>query len=251
VSIVSVAAVPAAPLLLPAASPAQPAGLVDEVAQLRAAVTATLRPLVGADVVVLLAGGEQGVLHDRAAASLRPFGLAGTERELPVDTDLLAAVAARGRYPRGRTDQLTGDLGVLALLCDQAGLTGPVLPVEVPASASGEALAAMASGLRGAAEAAGRDVALVVGGDLSAGLHTSSPAYRIDGAEAFDRRAVAALETADHAALVALGPDEAGRVQARGWAGLVVADSLAIGGPEARSVRYSTVRGVGQVVLRA
>jgi hypothetical protein len=251
VSIVSVVAVPAAPLLLPAASPAQPAGVVDEIAELRAEVTATLRPLADADVVVLLAGGGQGVLHDRAAASLRPFGIAGSERELPVDTDLLAAVAARGRYPRGRTDQLTGDLGVLALLCEQAGLGGPVLPVEVPRSASGDALGAVASGLRGATDATGRDVALVAAGDLSAGLDTSSPAYLIDGAEAFDRRAVAALEAADHAALVALGPDEAGRVQARGWAGLVVADSLAARDPDERHVRYSTVRGVGQVVLRA
>jgi hypothetical protein len=251
VSIVSVAAVPAAPLLLPAASPAQPAALADEVAALRAEVDATLRELAGAGVVVLLAAGEEGVLHDRAVASLRPLGVDGPDRELPVDTDLLAAVAGRGRFPRGRTDRLDGDVAVLTLLCAEAGRTGPILPLEVPATALGGALDAVAAGLRSAAETVERDVAVVAAGDLSAGLDTASPAYAIPGADEFDRRMVAALRGADHDALMGLGPSEAGRVRARGWAGLVVADTLAGREPARRRVRYSSVRGVGQVVLRA
>jgi hypothetical protein len=250
VSIVAVAAVPAAPLLLPAASVGQPADLVEEVAALRDEVRAALREVADADTVALLAGGDEGVLHDRAVASLRPLGVAGALRELPVDTDLLAAVAARGGYPRGRTDLLDGDLAVLSLLCADAGVAGRVLPIELPANASADALDAVATGLRGAAGAVDGDVAVVAAGDLSAGLATTSPAYLIEGAAEFDRRMVDALGAGDHDTLSSLGPAEASRVRARGWTSLMVASRLDPAGSRPARVRYSTVRGVGQVVLR-
>jgi hypothetical protein len=261
-SIVAVAAVPPAPLR--SAGPCvRPGASTDEVAGLRDEVDATLRSLATADVVVLLAGGDDGVLHDRAVVRHRPPDATAGERELPVDTDLLAAVAGRGGFPRGRTDQLEGDLAALTLRCAETGLTGPVLPVEVPATASGEALDAVAAGLRGAAAATRARVGVLAAGSLAS---DAAPSDGTDdgvggrgdgpwgaterGPVEFDRRAVAALEAGDHSALTALGPDFAVRVGARGWAGLVVASSLATG-TDRRRLRYARTCGVGQVVLRA
>jgi aromatic ring-opening dioxygenase LigB subunit len=120
----------------------------------------------------------------------------------------------------------------------------------VPANTSAEALDGVAAGLQGAARSVGRAVALVAAGDLSAGLDVNSPAYRVEGADDFDRRAVAALRAGDHAALAELGPAEARRVHARGWGSLVIASRLDPEPATGERVRYSTVRGVGQVVLR-
>jgi hypothetical protein len=112
-------------------------------------------------------------------------------------------------------------------------------------------LDALAAGLTGAAAAVDGEVAVVAAGDLAATLDVTSPGYLVDGAVAFDDAAVAAIRALDEDAFAALGPDEAGRVQARGWGPLTVALAAArLARLTLAEVAYHAPRGVGQVVGR-
>jgi aromatic ring-opening dioxygenase LigB subunit len=125
-----------------------------------------------------------------------------------------------------------------------------MLSVTVP-PAGRDALAASAAGLRGAAEASDRRVAVVAAGDLAATLTTSSPGYLVEGADAWDATAVDAVRATDPDAMTALGPADAARVQARGWAPLVVLlRAAARQDHRFGTVRYHAPRGVGQLVAR-
>jgi hypothetical protein len=191
---------------------------------------------------VLLAAGAASVIHDRAVVG-DPDGDASVE--VPVDTELLAALATRSGFPRGRTDLLAGPLADLVRWSAHADLRLPVLPVEVPAQASVDTLEAVATGLRGATQAVGRPVGVVAVGDLA--VHGQSAT---DSARDFDRRAVEALRTGDLEALGELGPGRAHDLDARGWAPLLVAAMLA--GMVDRApgdVHYVVRDGVGHVVL--
>jgi hypothetical protein len=244
-------AVPAAPLLLPSVSPAQPTEIADAVAALRADVDRALRPLAEVDTVILLAAGEQALVHDASRASLAPYGHPDVVAELEHDEELLTAVASRGQIPRVRDDQLVGDLAVLAVLAVTAAPHVGLLSVTLPGTAGSGALDATAAGLTGAAGATDRRVAVVAAGDLSASLDVSSPGYLVEGANAWDAAVVDAFRSVDVAAMADLGPKQALRVQARGWAPLAVL--LRVAARFERpfdEVSYHAPRGVGQLVAR-
>lgn len=252
-TLAALAVVPAAPLLLPAASPRQPAGVADAVAALRVDVAATLDALSARRPrsVVLLTGGDEVLLHAAAGATLGSYGLPHVAARLDLDRALLAELGGRSQAPSLQEDALHGDLAVLALLlaATQPGL--PIVPLTVPWSASRPVLDGLAAGLVRAAEAVAGEVAVLAAGDLAATLDTTSPGYLAEGAADLDAAAVAALRAGDEEALAALGPAAAARVQARGWAPLTVL--LAVGrvtGLRLAEVAYHAPRGVGQVVGR-
>jgi hypothetical protein len=252
VSLTAIAVVPAAPLLLEGASPAQPPELADAVAALRADVTDALAALPSdLRAAIVLCCGDEFLVHSAARATLRSYGRAQVATSLRLDRPLLAAVGDRGQSPTIQEDELHGDLAVLALLLAATRPDVAVVPMTVPTRASRGVLDAVAAGLVGAAAAVPGQVAVVAAGDLAATLDTHSPGYRVEGATAFDAAAVAAVRAVDKDAFAALGPDEAGRVQARGWGPLTVALAAAcLARLRFAEVVYHAPRGVGQVVGR-
>jgi hypothetical protein len=249
VSFDALIAVPSAPLLLPAVSPAQPPGSAEAVAALRQAVDQALQQLADVDTVILLAAGDEALVHDANRASLASYGHPEVGAELAHDEELLSAVAARGQIPRVRDDRLDGDLAVLATLVTTAAPDVCLLSVTVPRGAGPAAMAATAAGLTGAAGSTERRVAVVGAGDLAATLDVSSPGYLVEGAADWDAAAIAAFRDGDVDAMADLGPQRAATVQARGWAPLTVL--LQVGRRLDRhftTVTYHAPRGVGQLV---
>jgi hypothetical protein len=252
VSLAAIAVVPAAPLLLPDASPAQPADVTEAVADLRSDVAAALAALpTGLRAAIVLACGDELLVHTAGRATLASYGRPQVAAPLRLDRPLLAAVGDRGQAPTIQEDDLHGDLAVLALVLAAARPEVAIVPVTVPTRASRGVLDALAAGLVGAAGAVDGPVAVVAAGDLAATLTTTSPGYLVEGATAFDAAAVAALRAVDEDAFAALGPLVAGRVQARGWGPMTVALAAArLAGPTFAEVSYHAPRGVGQVVGR-
>jgi len=249
VPITSVSLLPAAPLLLPAASPAQPAAFEAATSELRAAVDGILCGLPAADAALLLLPDEEALVIDAPQASLASYGLPDVTTRVTIDEALIAAVSAHGQAPRVRSDSLTGDAAVLALLLAgvQPGLA--LAPVTVPRRASATGLDGIAMGLVRSVASVERDIAVIAAGDLAATLDTTSPGYLVEGASNWDARLVAAVRAGDQQAAGHLGPDEAGRVQARGWAPITVALSLAQGCDwRFGEVTYLAPKGVGQIV---
>lgn len=245
----AVAAVPAAPLLLPAVAHGLPDHLVDEVTRLRDSVGAALRSLGPVDSVVLLAGGDDGTLRDGGCVDLAGYGHPQVTSDVPVDRELLAAIATRTGTPRVRADVLTGDLAVLALLVHDALPDAQVLPTAVAYGASGATLGGLAAGVVGGVDAVGRPTAVVAAGDLAATRTTASPGYLVEGAPSWDDDVVAAVAAGDPRALAALGPADARRVAARGWSSLVVLLHVArAAGLRLPTPQLSAPRGVGQLV---
>lgn len=247
--ITSVSLLPAAPLLLPAASPSQPADFAAAVTELRATVDGILRNLPSADTALLLLPDEEALVIDAPQASLASYGLPDVTTKVTIDEALIAAVSARGQAPRVRSDSLTGDAAVLALLLTVARPGLALAPVTVPRRAGAAGLDGIAMGLARAVASVERDVAVIAAGDLAATLDTTSPGYLVEGAIDWDERLVAAVRAGDPPAAGDLGPHEAGRVQARGWSPITVALSLAQGsGWRFRDVTYLAPKGVGQIV---
>lgn len=248
-TVLAVAAVPAAPMLLDEVSPRQPAAIAEDVERLRARTLEVLRGLPDVDVIVLIVGGDDATLPDGGCVDLAGYGYPQVRADVPVDRELLAAVATRTSTPRVRANVLTGDLGVLTLLVVKVRPGAHVLPVTVASGAGVASLGGFAAGLSSAVAATGRDVAVVAAGDLSAARGTSSPGYLVDGAIRWDAAAIAAVEAGDVEAFAALGPGEARRVVARGWAPLAVLLHVARAA-ELRIARaeLSAARGVGQLV---
>ncbi len=237
--ILGAAVVPSAPLLVRGVSATLPA----PVSLVRDAVDAALAALPAADVTVLLAVGSAGV-HDTATASLAGIGRPDLLATVPVDAAAASAIAAATGWPRVVAEPLPLGLTVLALL------TGApcVVPVAVPADAPFDVLAGAGAALAGA----GVRATVVAAGDLSSGLTERSPRYRIDGAQAWDERAVAAVAAGDGDGLAQLGPVEARRVGALGWAPLAVLHGAATRAGLAMAVRtYAAPRGVGYLVAAA
>lgn len=244
-----VAIIPAAPLVLPDASPAQPAEVAEQVTELRTRVHDALQRLPAQGTALLLDAGPESLVHHADRASLAGYGLPQAEAPLRQDTELLSAVSARGQAPRVRSDRLDGDPAVLALLLAVQRPTLQVAAVTVPRGASAQGLADIAVGIRSAIDALDRPVTVVATGDLAATLTERSPGYLVDGAVSWDATAVAAVERGDRQAFADLGPQEARRVKAIAWAPIVVALELA--GAADRSfaeVHYLAPRGVGQLV---
>jgi hypothetical protein len=208
-----------------------------------------LRGLEDVDTVILLAAGDEALVHDANQATLASYGHPEVRTDLAHDEELLSAVSARGQIPRVRDDRLDGDLAVLAILATTVAPDVCLLSVTVPAGAGAGALSATAAGLTGAADSTDRRVAVVAAGDLAATLDTTSPGYLVEGAVDWDAAAVAALRAGDVEAMAALGPDGAGQVQARGWAPLAVLLTVARKQQHTfGEVTYHAPRGVGQLV---
>jgi hypothetical protein len=197
---------------------------------------------------VLVTAGPSGVVHDRAV--VRADGGTG-DVEVPVDGELMAAVAGRTGFSRGRTDRLDGDLARLVRWSADIAPEVALLPLEIPEHAGTSTLEAIATGLRSAAEATPRTVGVVAAGDLAvsdatadAGHATGSDAAR------FDDEVLGALRAGDVAALGELGPHFASEVGARGWGPLLVASLLAgMTGLTLAGADYRTQAGRGRVVV--
>lgn len=248
-SIVGLAAVPAAPALVPGVGVGPPGPLAGELERCRATLDRTLGRLGEAiDTIVLLACSQGPALHDAARATLASYGHPQVEASLTIDTHLLAQVGARGQAPRVLGERLDGDLAVLALQLARISPGTPVLPVGVSSGAAPDACQAVAAGLHAAAGAVGSRVAVVAAGDLSAARAERSPGWMVEGAVVWDEAVADAVRRGDRDALAGLGPDEAARVGARGWAPLLVLLELAVAaGATLGEVELAAPLGVGQL----
>lgn len=245
------AAVPAAPLLLPEASPDVPDRDREAVLRLRATVEATIAALPEADVVVLVGPGPRG-FRERARSSLRPLGIATDDVVLPVDSELLTHATRLSQYPVLIGGGLSVENAVLARLVHRDRGEVPVLPVSVAPETEGEVLVNIGASLVEALRDTHRTGIVVATGDLSAALDRTSPRYAVAGAEAWDELVCRAVSTGDVDALSALGPAEAGRVHGRGWGPLTVLAGLAAAARlyPVEEPGYDVVRGVGRLTLR-
>lgn len=246
------AAVPAPPLLLSEVSPDQPDTHREAVASLRERVRAILAALPDADVTVLIAPGPRGV-HERARADLRPLGVNADDVVLPVDAELLPHATRLTQYPLALGGSLGVELTVLTRLVAEVRGEGPVLPLSVAPGTDGQVLLNVGASLVEALRDAHRRAVVVAAADLSAGLTTDAPAHLVAGAGAWDTLVVDAVTRRDTDAVAALGPSEAGRVRASGWAslttvlGVAAAARLRVADDE---VAYEVVRGVGRLATR-
>jgi hypothetical protein len=245
------AAVPASPLLLPEASPAAPATDAADVAALRRAVEETLAALPDADTVILVGPGPRG-FRERARSGLRPLGVAVDDIVLPVDGELLTHATRLTQYPVLIGGGLSVENAVLARLVHRLRGEVTVLPVSVAPETDGQILVNVGASLVEALRDAHRRGVLVATADLSAGLDRTSPRYEIAGADTWDRLATGAIAAGDVDALAALGPSEAARVVARGWAPLTVLAGFAAAARlrPAGAPGYAPVRGVGRLWTR-
>lgn len=241
--------VPAAPLLVPEASAAQPDQLRDAVGELRRTVTTALASLPEQGTALLLDSGAESLVHDAAMASLAGYGLRQVTASISIDPHLITAVSARGQAPRVRSDRLDGDPAVLALLLAQSRPGLQLAPITIPAGASAAGLHDIAVGLTAAADSLPGPVYVIATGDLAATLDTTSPGYEIAGARDWDAGVVEAVRQHDPVALGEFGPAAAVRFQARGWAPITVALLLAEAHRCALSqITYLAPRGVGQLI---
>lgn len=248
--VVGAAAVPAAPLLVRGASSGQPDDVRDEVGWLRDLTLDTLAGLPDSDAYVLVARGDRGI-HDRAHASLAPLGVLDLEAELPVATDLIEELSRLTQYPMFRGDPLSVEHAVQVLLVREALGEVEVLPVNVPPASDFDVLVTVGASIVEAAEDAGRSVSVVCQADLSAALHEASPRYVVDGAREWEDAALDAVRDGELRRLAELGPGEAQRVEARGWAPLAVLHGVCASAHlEIEGLGYRAPRGVGQLVAR-
>lgn len=250
--IVGAAIIPSAPVLVPGVSATLPDGL-DKVCD---ATDAALESLPACDTVVLLAAAQPGGtgsgqgLYDVAEVSLAGAGRPDVARTCPVDHTAVERISRLTQYPLYRGDSMPLGLTVLALL---VGGSGPFVPVAVARNAGFDALSATGSAI---AEAfADRDgdpgtrAVVVAAGDLSAGLTERSPLHLVEGARDWDARAVDVVDSGRLEGLGRLGPAEAARVGALGWAPMAVLHGAAARAKVGLVRRhYSAPRGVGYLV---
>lgn len=236
------ASIPSAPLLVHGVG----RGGGPEVDQLRTTVERVVTGLPEADVVVLVAAG-QAALHDTAVIDLQGIGQPQVTRVLDACPPAIIALSRITQYPRVRRPRLPLDLAILALLVDRHVR---VVPLEVPSSAEFAVLAALGTSIVQALEEAGLTGTLVAAGDLSAGLHDTSPLSARPHAAEWDARVVELFTRGMPAGLAHLGPEAADAVGARGWAPLCVLHGAAAAASLDLAVRrYSAPRGVGYLVV--
>lgn len=215
---------------------------------LRASVDRALTSLPAVDSFILLAAGDEALLHDASAVTLVAGDQPKVRAELHHDEQLLAALSPRGQFPRVRDDFLAGPLAVLALLVNAVQPEATTMPVTVPRAAGTDALAAFAAGIVGAVQATGRTVAIVAAGELALQLDDEQLAGPREHPVGFDAAVVAAIETGDAAAMADLGPGRAGDEGAVGWAPLAVLLAAASGPGPFGKVDYLRVARVGRAV---
>lgn len=239
--IVGAAIIPAAPLLVPGVS----ASLPDGVPRICDAIDAVVEGMVRSDLTVLVAAGPQG-LHDTGRISLEGIGRPDVVVDVPVDSAAVSKLSAATQYPMFRGAALPLDLAVLAL---HLGDAGALVPMTVPATAAFEALVGVGSSMARVFADADLRVTVVAAGDLSAGLTEKSPMHLVDGAIFWDEQTVAVVDSGRLGGLAKLGPQEAGRVGARGWAPLAVLHGAVASAKLGMVVRhYAAPRGVGYLV---
>lgn len=237
--IVGAAVVPAAPLLVPDVTASLPDGFLP----VRDAVGRTLRGLPPHDSVVVVAAagqdGEVGVWRSPVAS------LAGIGRpDLRIDLSTTGGVALAGHTGLPvRDGALPLDVAVLTHLI---GAGRRLLPVCVSPAASADELATLGDRI---AEQSSEPAVVVCAGDLSAGLSAAAPLALLAGARAWDDQVVDAVASGRLDGLARLGPAEAIRVGARGWAALAVLHGVCRTAKLGTMVRrYAAPRGVGYLV---
>lgn len=240
-------AAPAA-LVLPSA-PVLVCGLAGVVSpELRAAQDAVhdvVRAAPSGRPVVLVVAGEPGVAVSRHA-SLRAVGRADLARTV-VPAEALAAVLAG---PVGWTVRQTPELDLSAAVLTLLGaFAQPVVTLGVPPAATSQRLRTLAGRLAVVLDET--DALLVTAaGDGAAALAPRAPLTDRPEAHAWQRRYVAAVARSDGQALAALGPTQAQRLSAWGWAPAVALSCLVETGVcAAPRLRYAGApHGVGYVV---
>lgn len=236
------AILPTAPLIVPGASPTLPEG----VARVADAIDATVERLPDHDVLVLLAGGAAPAVHTSGAATLAGVGRPDITAEATVDAEIAERIVRTCGWPPATDAPLPLDLSVLVLLL---GEVPAVVPVVVSAGATFDDLATAGGCLAGALE--DRQGVVVAAGDCAAGLTERSPLHLVDGAADFDAAVVDAIDGGRLDALAKLGPEEARRVGARGWAPMATLHGV-LEAAKLGLVRrhYSAPQGVGYLVAQ-
>jgi hypothetical protein len=244
--IVGAAVIPSAPLLVPGVSRSLP----DGAGPVCDAVDAAVEALPHRDVTVLVApahrGRSQG-LYDTAEAHLGAIGRPDITARHPIHRPAAEAVSRVIQYPMFRAEPLPLELAVLALLVG----SGPLVPLAVPTAADFDAL--VGAGTAIAEALSGQDIraVLIAAGDLSAGLDERSPLHRVDGAREWDDRATDIVDSGRLDGLRRLGPAEAQRVGALGWAPMAVLHGACARAKIGMVVRaYAAPAGVGYLVAQ-
>lgn len=245
--IVGAAILPSAPLLVPGVSATLPAGA----AAVCEAVDAVVEGLPSWDTAVLVAAAPysrhsvQG-LHDVTQASLSGIGRPDIAHPVRTDHEVTERVARLSQYAVRRGERLPLGLATLALLL---GDSRRMVAISVPPSAAFEALTAVGTGV---AEAVGEDepparrVVVVAAGDLSAGLGGE---VSVPDAREWDNRVVEVVDGGRLDGLADLGPEQAVRAGARGWAPMTVLHGATARAKVGLARRhYSAPCGVGYLV---
>lgn len=251
------AVVPTAPLLVAGVSATVP----PEVEAVRGAVRAVLGALPASDVLVLVGTAEidAPVVHDEAHATLAGFGRPDLAARQPLDGEVTVDLSGRATLGRVHGGSLPPSLAVLSLLVHQARAAAaddgdgvvPVVPIAVPRWAAFGSLVAVGSAVARVARERGLVTSIVAGGDLSAGLDDRAPLHRIAGARHFDDVVVDVVSSGRLGGLERVGPVEARRVWAIGWASLAVLHGACAAAKIGLVVRHrSAPRGVGYLVAR-
>lgn len=239
--IVAAAVMPTAPLLIPGVTAALP----DGVGKVCDAIDAVTERMPQMDVAVLVAAGDAGI-YDATEASLQGVGRPDVRATPRIHSEAVARLSAATQYPMYRGSPLPLNLAVLAL---HLGGLAPLAPIAVPATAEFSSLVSAGAAIARTFSDDDVRAAVVVAGDLSAGLTERSPLYQVDGALFWDEQAVAAVDSGRLGGLASLGPSEAERVGAQGWAPLAVLHGVAAAAKIGMVVRhYSAPRGVGYLV---
>lgn len=224
------------------------AALPDEASRCTHAIGRVLAGLPHAEVAVLLHGGDELRVHCGKVATLVGYGrpdLGIGVESAPAQQSAVAAALGIATA-QGARSGLPAPAVVLAL-----HLRGhfPILALEVPRTGAYPALADV--GARVVAALRPWRAVVVCSGDLSAGLRADSPRPDVPGAARWDEQAVGAIDASRLEALAKLGPQEAARVHALGWAPLAVLAGVCRAARLATVVRrYCAPRGVGYVVAQ-
>lgn len=243
--IVGAAIVPTTALLLPGVAEALPGGVSEVAVAVRAALDG-LRPF---DVAVLLAAATAPAVHLQACTTLAGIGRPDLAVDAEVDVAAALALGAATGWPTVGEAPLPVGLAVLAALV-QASAARPdvcVAPVAVATSAKPDALLGAGESLARALE--DRRVAVVAAGDLSAGLTPKAPLTLVEGATAWEEEVVDVVAGGRLERVARMGPGEAARVGALGWAPLVVLAGVCRAAALGLVLRHhSARRGVGYLV---
>ena len=239
--LVGAAAVPSAPVIAPGVVPRR----ADDVQGFADASAMVVERLPEADLAVVVAAGERGI-YDRAVVDLRGLGRPEVIAQWPTHPSAVSVLSRVTQLPQQRTPRLPVDLACLTL-----HLQGrwPLVPITIPASASWDVLVATGAGIVQAVSQLGLSAVVVASGDGSAGLSPKAPRALIPGAREWQEQLVDAIDQRMTDRLQRLGPGEAIRVAARGWAPMAVLHGATARGRLGLVLRrHGAPRGVGYVV---